>query len=374
MRIRRIAALVAAAAVAVGACTQTPGTSGAPSGSATAGCTVGVSWNNYAQPRWAKADEPAIKKAIEDAGGTYISTDANDSSEQQLTDVDTLINQGAQALIILAKDAGAILPAVQKAKDEGIPVIGYDRLIEDEEAFYITFDNKRVGSMMAEVIKELVPEGNYVIIKGHNADPNADFLRSGMTEVGIPELDDDSGPIDVVYEDYTDNWDTTNARNNMDAALAAVNNDVDAVISENDSMATGVVAALEAVGLAGDVPVSGQDGDAPALNRVALGTQAVSVWKDAFGLGETAGNVAIQLCNGTALNAVTAPSTLADHVKPDSLAAAPFETPGGKTVQSIILKPTPITQDNINLVVDLGWEPKDVVCANVPAGTVDLCG
>jgi D-xylose transport system substrate-binding protein len=139
-------------------------------------------------------------------------------------------------------------------------------------------------------------------------------------------------------------------------------------------MATGVVAALEAVGLAGDVPVSGQDGDTPALNRVALGTQAVSVWKDAFGLGETAGNVAIQLCNGTALDAVTAPATLKDHVKPDSTAAADFETPGGKTVQSIILKPTPITQDNINLVVDLGWETKDAVCANVPAGTVDLCG
>jgi D-xylose transport system substrate-binding protein len=107
---------------------------------------------------------------------------------------------------------------------------------------------------------------------------------------------------------------------------------------------------------------------------VALGTQAVSVWKDAFGLGETAGNVAIQLCNGTALNAITAPTTLKEHVKPDSNAAAPFTTPGGKTVQSIILKPTPITQDNINLVVDLGWETKEAVCANVPAGTVDLCG
>jgi D-xylose transport system substrate-binding protein len=373
---RRVLAFVSTFAILLLACSS-PGGS-APAGSAPAGsgtaCTVGVSWNNYAQPRWAKADEPAIQKAIQDAGGTYIKTDANDSSEQQLADIDSLINQGADALIILAKDPEAILPAVQKAKDAGIPVIGYDRLIEDEEAFYITFNNELVGTLMAEVIKGLVPEGNYVIIKGHNADPNADFLRGGMTKAGIPELDDDSGPIDVVYEDYTDNWDTTNARNNMDAALASVNNDVQAVLSENDSMATGVVAALEAVGLAGEVPVSGQDGDTPALNRVALGTQAVSVWKDAFGLGETAGNVAIQLCNGTALNAVTAPSTLKDHVKPDSPAAAAFTTPGGKTVQSIILKPTPITRENINLVVDLGWETKDAVCADVAAGEVDLCG
>jgi hypothetical protein len=124
----------------------------------------------------------------------------------------------------------------------------------------------------------------------------------------------------------------------------------------------------------GEVPVSGQDGDTPALNRVALGTQAVSVWKDAFGLGETAGNVAIQLCEGTALGDASAPDTLQDHVRPDSLAAQPFETPGGNTVQSIVLKPTPITQDNINLVVDLGWETQEAVCNGVPAGTVPLCG
>lgn len=390
---RRIRALAPAIAILVAACTGTTGSSptaggspsaapggspsaggeASPSGAATA-CTVGISWNNYAQPRWAKADGPAIIDAVEAAGGTVIETDANDSSEQQLADIDSLINQGADALIVLAKDPEAILPAVQKAKDAGIPVIGYDRLIEDPEAFYITFNNKLVGTIMAEVLMGLVPEGNYVIIKGHNADPNATFLRDGMTEAGIPALEEDGGPIDVVWEDFTDNWDTTNARNNMDAALAANSNDVQAVLSENDSMATGVVEALRAVGLDGEVPVSGQDGDTPALNRVALGTQAVSVWKDAFGLGETAGNVAIQLCNGTGLEEVTAPDTLQDHVRPDSLNATAFETPGGNTVQSIILKPTPITRDNLNLVVDLGWETEDAVCAGVAPGTIELCG
>ena len=90
-----------------------------------------------------------------------------------------------------------------------------------------------------------------------------------------------------MFEKNTDNWDTTNAKNNMEAALNANGNKIDAVLSENDSMATGVVQALSAVGL--KVPVSGQDGDTAALNRVALGTQAVSVWKNAFALGETAG-------------------------------------------------------------------------------------
>jgi D-xylose transport system substrate-binding protein len=345
-------------------------TAGGTETTAEEGVVVGISWNNYAQPRWAKADGPAIIEAVEAAGGTVIETDANDSSEQQLADVDSLIAQGADVLIILAKDAEAILPAVENAISQGIPVIGYDRLIEHTEAFYITFNNELVGTLMAEVVTAEVPEGNYAIVKGHSADPNADFLRGGMTPV-LDQFPD----INIVCEDYNDNWDTNNARNMMDACLAANDNDIQAVISENDSMATGVVAALDAVGLAGTVPVTGQDGDLPALNRVALGTQLVSVWKDAFGLGKTAGEVAVQLAQGVALADVKAPSDLADHVAPEAgLDAQTFTTPGGIDVWSIILKPTPITRENLNLVIDLGWEPQDAVCAGVSAGTTEACG
>ena len=92
-----------------------------------------MSWNNFQQPRWAAHDEPNIKKTVEAGGGKYIDADANLSNEQQLTDVDTLISKGAKVLILLAQDNKAILPALQKAKDAGIPVIAYDRLIEDPE-------------------------------------------------------------------------------------------------------------------------------------------------------------------------------------------------------------------------------------------------
>jgi D-xylose transport system substrate-binding protein len=365
MLFRRLAAVTAIAAVVLAACSTTP------SASTAAGCTVGVSWNNYDQERWKKADEPAIKDAIAAAGGTYVKTDARDSSEQQVTDIDTLINQGVGALIILAKDADAIKPSVKKATDEGIPVIAYDRLIEDESAFYITFDNKKVGKIIAETIKALVPEGNYAIIKGDPGDANAQFLRDGMTEAGIPALGDTSGPIKVVFEQNTPNWDTTGARNNMEAALNQSNNDIQAVLSENDGMATGVIAALEAVGV--EAAVGGQDGDAAALNRVALGTQAVSVWKNAFALGETAGSIAMQLCGGTALADVKAPSDLPAGAAPADVDAKAFTTPGGNTVQSIILSPTPITKDNLDVVIDSGWVTKDVACANVAAGSVAAC-
>jgi D-xylose transport system substrate-binding protein len=138
-------------------------------------------------------------------------------------------------------------------------------------------------------------------------------------------------------------------------------------------MATGVVQALSAVGL--KIPVTGQDGDTAALNRVALGTQAVSVWKNAFALGTTAGDVAMQLCSGTALKDVKAPSGLPAAAAPASLNAAAFTTPGGKTVQSIVLTPTAITKDNVKDTVDAGWVTKEAVCKDVPAGALTaVCG
>src|SRR5690606_1828482 len=144
---------------------------------------VGVSWNNYNEERWARWDEPAIQAALDEAGAEYISSDAGSSAEKQLADVENLISQGADALIILAQDGTAILPAVQSALEQGIPVVAYDRLIEDPGALYVTFDNVGVGRLMAEVIYEMVPTGNYVIIKGNQADANADFLREGFEQV-----------------------------------------------------------------------------------------------------------------------------------------------------------------------------------------------
>ena len=101
----------------------------------------------------------SIKETVEAGGGSYISKDANLSTEQQLTDVDTLLSQGANVLIILAQDPTAIGPAVEKAKAAGVPVIGYDRLIEDPEVLYVTFDNIGVGTLEAEADHGEGPRG-----------------------------------------------------------------------------------------------------------------------------------------------------------------------------------------------------------------------
>ena len=319
--------------------------------------TVGVSWSNFQEERW-KTDEAAIKAALEAVGADYISADAQSSAAKQLADVESLITQGADALIVLAQDSDAIGPAVQKAVDEGIPVVGYDRLIENPDAFYITFDNKEVGRMQARAVYAVQPKGNYVFIKGSGADPNADFLFSGQMEVLKDAMD--AGEIVNVGEAYTDGWVPENAQRNMEQFLTANDNNVDAVVASNDGTAGGVVAALAAQGMAGSIPVSGQDGDHAALNRVALGTQTVSVWKDARDLGAKAAEIAVELANGTAMA--------------DIEGAVMFDGgPKGVTMTSYFLAPNPITRDNLNEVVDAGWITKEALCQGVPAGTVAVC-
>jgi D-xylose transport system substrate-binding protein len=361
---RRFAALIGAAAVVFAACsssggTAAPSTAASSGGGSAAGCTVGVSWNNYQEERWAKWDEPAIKAALDAAGAKYISNDAKSSAETQATNVENLISQGAKVVIILAQDGTAIKPSVASALSQGIPVIAYDRLIEDPKAFYITFDNVLVGKMQAEALLKVKDSGNYVVIKGNKADANADFLRQGMVQAGLPDVGASNDKLKNVGETYTDNWDPKNAQTEMEQFLTANNNAIDIAFVENDGMAGGAIAALQAQGLAGKVPVSGQDGDSAALNRVALGTQTVDVWKDARLLGKTAGEAAAQLCGGATVDKVSG--------------AAVFHTPGGNDINSILLKPDPITKDNLNDVLSAGWIDKATLCQGVTAGSVNGC-
>ena len=358
MKARKILVLAAASALVLAACGGSDSDSGSDTTAAAGGgCTVGVSWNNYQEERWAKWDEPAIKAAIEAAGGTYISNDAKSSAETQATNLENLISQGAKALIVLAQDGEAIKPAVGSAIEAGVPVVAYDRLIEDPKALYITFDNKGVGKLEAEEIFKRVPKGRYVIVKGNKADANADFLREGMEEV-IGEAVK-AGDIEIVSETYTDNWDPAKAQATMEQVLTAEGNKVDAVLAQNDGMAGGVIAALEAQGLAGKVPVSGQDAEQAALNRVALGTQSLTVWKDARELGKAAGEAAMALCSNPDTTAIAG--------------AAPFTTPGGNEISSIFLTPLPITQENLSAVVDAGWTDQATLCQGVTAGSVAAC-
>jgi D-xylose transport system substrate-binding protein len=199
--------------------------------------------------------------------------------------------------------------------------------------------------MQARAVFKLKPEGNYAFIKGAATDPNADFLFGGQMEVLKAAIA--AGKIKNVGEQYTDSWSPENAQKNMEQILTKNNGKVDAVVASNDGTAGGVVAALKSRNLVG-IPVSGQDGDIAALNRIARGEQTVSVWKDARELGRAAAESAVKLAKKQKVEAKTWDG-------------------GSKKIpmQSIFLAPIPVTADNLKLVIDAKWATKEQVCAGV---------
>ena len=282
-----------------------------------AGKTIAVSWKTFQEERW-KTDEAAIKAVVEAAGNTYISTDAQGSAQKQAADIEGLISQKPDVVLVVAFDSDAILPSIQALSDAGIKSIAYDVQFED---------------------------------------PNATFLFQGMMEVLKEALD--SGKIKNVCETFTDGWKPDNAQKNMEQCLTSTGNKVDAVAAENDGMAGGVVAALTAQGMAG-IPVGGQDGDLSAINRVALGTQTVSVWKNAKDLGKVAGEAANALADGADVASIPGVAKFSGGKK-------------GVEMNSILLAPTPITKANINVAIDAGHITKEQACAGVAAGAVPGC-
>jgi D-xylose transport system substrate-binding protein len=373
MSIRKVATLLAIAAIAAACSSSGGGTAStaasapasvaastaasAPASAAAGACHVGVSWPTFQEERYGLRDEPGIKGVIEAGGGTYTGNDAKLSPVTQAANVEALISAGVNVLVVDAQDQKAILPSVQKAIDAGIPVIAYDRDLDNAKALFMTHDSVEVGRMIATAVTAAQPTGNYAIIKGDKTQTNPLFLSQGFSEVLKPFLD--SGAIKVVAEQNTDGWKPDNAQKEMEQILTANNNNIQAVLSQNDGMATGAVAALKAQGLEGKVKIGGQDGDKAALNRVALGTQVVSVLKDATDLGKAAGAAALQLCKDPDITKVTG--------------ATASKSAGGTDITAVLLKPVPITKDNLQTAIDIKWITKEELCAGVTAGSVAAC-
>lgn len=318
------------------------------------GKTIGVAWGDLAQPRW-RWDVTAMRSVIERSGNKYVPVDAGGSAAKQLQDIEQMIAMGVDALVIQPVDKDEIIAGVERAAQAGIPMIAYDRLIEHEKVFYITFDNVGVGRLIAAIVKQAQPSGNYAIIKGDAGDPNSGFLRQGMDEVIGAAVS--SGQIRIVGEGNVDGWNPDNAKALMEKILAENDNQVDAVLAENDNMAGAAIEALAAVGRT--VPIGGQDGDPAALNRVAMGTQTVSVWKNSIDLAKQAGTIAVKLAEGTPMNLI-----------PDARQFTGGEK--GVPVWSILLNPTPVTADSLNVVIEAGHVTQKEVCKNA-LPTVAAC-
>jgi D-xylose transport system substrate-binding protein len=324
--------------------------SAAPAAARDGTITVGVSWSHFQEERW-KIDEAALVASLRELGARYLSADAQSSAEKQLADIENLVTRGADVLVVVAHDPDTLGPALASARAAHIPVIAYDRLIEAADVFYLSFDNRRVGRIQAEAILAAAPRGRFAFIKGSPQDPNTEFVHAGQLDVLKPAID--AGRVEVVGDQYVDGWLPEVAQRVMEQILTRSGGRIDAVVCSNDGMAGGVAAALAGAGLSG-VALSGQDGDRAALNRIALGRQTVSVWKDSRLLGRAAAEVSVALARGT---------------RPDQVAGAtPFTTPKGQRMPARLLEPIAITRANLERVIDAGWASRESVCRGVDPG------
>ncbi len=319
------------------------------------GKRICVSWRHFQEERW-RIDEAGIKSVLDPAGYTYASADAQSDPQKQLTDVENLIASHCDVLIILAQDSKAILPALDAAKSAGIPVIAYDAPIDSPDALFASFDNVAVGHLMAAAMVKVKADGNWVLIEGDASHPIVKIFREGQMQVLQPLID--KGAIKIVAQQNIQDWKPDLAQSTMEQILTQQNNKVDAVLAMNDGMAGGVAAALASQSMLG-IPLSGQDGDKAALNRIAKGQQTVSIWKNSMLLGAAAAKAAIELASGKKPSEVSGATT--------------FVTESGKDQPALLLNPIAITRDNLNEVVDANWISKSELCDGVTSNAPAAC-
>ncbi|NBV16550.1 MAG: D-xylose ABC transporter substrate-binding protein [Janthinobacterium sp.] len=299
---------------------------------------IGFSIDDLRVERWTR-DRDFFIAAAEKQGAKVFVQSADASEQRQISQIENLISRGVDVLVIVPFNATVLNNTIKEAKKAGIKVLSYDRLIlgADIDA-YISFDNEKVGEMQAEGVVKLQPKGNYYLLGGAPTDNNAKMLREGQMKVLKPYID--KGDIKVVGQQWVKDWSATEALSIVENALTANNNKIDAIVASNDGTAGGAIQALAAQKLAGKVPVSGQDADLAAVKRVIAGTQAMTVYKPLKTIAAEAARLAVQL----ARNEKPAYNSSYDN--------------GLKKVSTVLLKPTPLTKANVNILVDDGFYTK----------------
>lgn len=332
-------------ALTVAACS---GTKTNPGGSGTKKVKIGFSMDTLKEERWQRDRDLFVAKA-KDMGAEVIVQAANGDDALQLSQAQNMIAQGVDILVVVPHNAEATARIVEEAHKKGIKVIAYDRLIKNADVdLYISFDNEKVGELQAKAITALVPKGNYVYIGGAPTDNNATLFRNGAMKVLQPLID--KGDIKLVANQMTDEWKPENALKNMENILTANQNNVQAVVAANDGTAGGVIQALNGQKLAGKVPVSGQDAELAAMQRIVEGTQTMTVYKPIKLIAETSAQIAVEMVGGKA-------------------APVNNKVNNGKIdVPSVLLVPVPVDLKNIKeTVVKDGFHKLEDICKTAPA-------
>jgi D-xylose transport system substrate-binding protein len=274
------------------------------------GLKVGLSFSDFATERW-KNEEVLMRALLEEKGYEVLSQEANHDVKLQIDQIDNMVSQGVSALIIIAEDGDALTTAVDNAAAQGVVVLAYDRLIKSPNiAAYLSFNNVEVGRQQAMGVMDAIDVANWdvaangpmrvVKLGGSPTDNNAILFRQGQDEIVDPYVED--GTIEIVADQWVDNWDPANALKAMENILTAAGNDIDAVVASNDGTALGALQAMKAQGLAGSVPISGQDATADGVNSIVKGELTVSILKDIRDLSPLAVDMVDQLVKGETID------------------------------------------------------------------------
>jgi D-xylose transport system substrate-binding protein len=310
---------------------------------------IGLSLDTLKEERWQRDRDLFVERAGE-LGAEVLVQSANGNDTLQNAQAENLLTQGVSVLVVIPHNLKTTASIVDLAHQAGVKVIAYDRIIRDCDLdLYISFDNYRVGELQAEELVKRVPKGNYVLIGGAPTDNNALMLREGQLKVLKPYLE--RGDIKIVADQWAKDWQVVEALKHMENALTKNHNDVQAVVVSNDGTAAGAIQALAGQNLAGKVAVSGQDADLSACQRIAEGTQTMTVFKPIDRIARTAAEAAVKLVRGQPL---------------DSLITKKVNN--GKTdVPAILLEPIPVTRDNLyQAIVKNGFHKVEEVYKNLP--------
>ena len=257
---------------------------------------VGVSIGTTTEERWNREIE-MFRAYAEAQGFELLVQDAGNDTTKQSSQCENLINQGIDVLICQPLDGEAAAPVVSAAHDAGIKVISYDRFIMNSDLdYYVTFDTYTVGKVQATMVVEQAPKGNYIWLLGAPEDNNAHIIEQAHSDVLQPLID--AGDINIIAQQWCTGWSPTEALHHTENGLTSANNDIQGIVCSNDGTAGGAIQALAAQGLAGTVPIAGQDADIAACQRILEGTQYGTVYKPLAPLNQAACELAVAIATG----------------------------------------------------------------------------
>jgi D-xylose transport system substrate-binding protein len=304
---------------------------------------IGMSFDSFVIERWQR-DRDVFVSTAKELGAEVNVQNANGDAKEQIAQIEYFIRKKMDVIVIICIDSNELRSVVKKAKNAGINVIAYDRMINDSDVdLFISFDNEMVGTMMAKSIVEAGLEKKKVImICGPTTDNNVFYVDTGFRNVM------DKEEVEILDVINCESW---KAELGGDYVYANINliEQSDGIMCGNDSIATQVVRALAEKRLAGKVYVVGQDADLEACQRIVEGTQVMTVYKPVEKLAQTAAEYAIKLAKKEPIDGL---KTMKD---------------GDEEVPYVFLEPIAVTKDNMDeVIIDSGYHLKEDVYLNVP--------